>query len=161
MKRGTAVVFLTAAAAGLGGTGCTSSVASAPVNVWYAVTVSSCSSGCKVVTASGLTSAMRGDTLLVSVSVVDTVTDDSALVLVRGNCDTGLNLIKGRTVVRSWPTTVTCPDSVISKYVAPGRSDVRGYVWVVDPALAAGSYRFDGKALITPGLSASAPFQIN
>ena len=157
MNARVAAVALVAAAAPACGNG----VATAPLNVIYAVTVSKCASDCKVITASDVTTATRGDTVAMVVSVSDTVTDDSALVLVRGYCDTGLQLVKGRTIVRSWPSPVTCPDSVISKYVAPARSDARAFVWVVDTALVPGGYRLDAHVLITPGLGASVSLQVN
>ena len=121
----------------------------------YQITALRCAGGCGSATGPADT-VRRGDTILVVLSLSDTLAGDSAQVSLREPCAVNVSVRSGRTVRGTLPATVTCADSGYSRVIsgAPSGSEVRRFPWVVDPSLGAGTYVLQGEMLLDPPLAA-------
>jgi hypothetical protein len=121
-----------------------------------------CAPGCPVPPAdpsATITDVNRGDSVLVFMEVsngfpFDPGLPDSSFVIVRGRCAENAALLDGAGLRRTVPSTVSCPDSVVRRYVerAGGNTELRYLPWLVDSGLVAGTYVLQGRLLVDPVL---------
>jgi hypothetical protein len=156
-RRTIAVIVAAISTAGCGDTG--GPVIRSPVT--YTLTVFRCTNLCTVVDGTApVTVANRGDSLLVTVTAADTVTGDSTLVTLSAPCAASASLVSGRTVVRTFPAAVSCPDSTVQQRLAAG-PEQRAFPWVVDSVLSQGNYSLRGDLVVAPPLAATYPLHVN
>ena len=116
-------------------------------NLLVAVVVYRCSGGCGT-TIGPVDTLHRGDTAQVRLSVADTA-GDSAVVLLRANCDVNVTILGGAGVAPTLPATPTCPDSTEAASVS-SIPLLRDLVWIVPPTLAVGDYTLRAEMVIDP-----------
>jgi hypothetical protein len=144
----------------LAGLGCAgSSVAPLGSPLVYRITTLRCAGGCGNPSGPADT-VRRGDTVLVVLSLADTLVGDSILVSLREPCAVNVSVLSGRTVRGTLPTAATCADSGYNRFISgtPSGSEVRRFPWVVDGdgSLDAGTYVLRGEMLLAPPLAARA-----
>ncbi|HXF95884.1 MAG TPA: hypothetical protein VNI61_07245 [Gemmatimonadales bacterium] len=134
--------------------------------VSYAVSVLGCAAGdCSLPDDTLLlTVAERGDTVWVFSGVEggNPLVGDSALVTLRADCAENVVLLDGTATARTFPSPVTCPDSVVTRFVKrpPQPAEHRFFQWVVDSSLTPGSYVVEGRMLVAPDLRPALIFQV-
>jgi len=110
------------------------------------------------------TSANRGDTINVLVSLSDSITPGGSPATVRAICAQNLIIRHGSAVVASLPTPVTCPDSTYQLTLGLAFSanwDSRIFTWVIPNTLAPGTYTIVPQVLVQPTVVAWIELPIN
>jgi hypothetical protein len=127
--------------------------------------VVTCRPGCPIPPPAGdttpITSAARGDTVVVFLEVRNALFDSVEVVL-RGACAENVAVIAGAGVVRQIPNPVTCPDSTLRRFVEPlsGDTERRFYRWIVDSGLVTGVYLLEGRMAIVPRIFPQIEFTV-
>jgi hypothetical protein len=145
-------VLVTLAAAG----GCEST---GPDNIAYRVSLYRCEQGCAVQTL--VDSASRGDTVALHVTLEGTRPGDSVAVTIRGYCAENAVAYLGGAAARTFPQVITCPDSVDRVFVSDSTRVDRFFLWLLNATVPRGSYRIEGRLLITPVGSTTRTFTVN
>jgi hypothetical protein len=114
--------------------------------------------------STGINGADRGDTVWVFSGVEggNPVLGDSALVTVRAGCAENLVLLGATGTVRTFPSPITCRDSVFTRFVRrpPDPVEYRYFQWVVDSILPVGIYTLEGRMLVSPDLRPAFNFEV-
>jgi hypothetical protein len=121
----------------------------------YEITVRRCAGSCDS-TAGPADTIGRGDTLLVVLSLSDSLAGDSTLVSLREPCAVNVSVRSGRTIRETLPAASTCADSAYTRIISgpPSAGEVRRFNWIVDGSLTAGTYVLQGEMLLDPPLTA-------
>ena len=130
-----------------------------PDNIAYRVSLYRCEQGCAVQTL--VDSASRGDTVALHVTLEGTRPGDSVAVTIHGYCAENAVAYLSGVAARTFPQVITCPDSVDRVFLSDSTRVDRFFLWYLNAAVPRGSYRIEGRLLITPVGSTTRTFTVN